>query len=480
MPLRVRSTGSLASLVALSLAAACGGGDGGTEPPAVATVAITSPTAAVNFATLTRTAQFTAVARDANAATVAGVTIAWNTSAPGVASVSSTGLVTAVAAGTANITASVGGVTSPAIAVNVVPVADSVRVTPATIAFGAIGSTRQIVANVTDSAGFPVGGAPVITFARAGAGTTATVSGTGLVTSTGVGTGDTAVVTANGNVTRIPITVAQLVATVTVSPSGTDTLRTTGRTKQYTAAAADSNGNPIAGATFVWSSSASGTATVGASTGLATAVADGSANIVANGGTATGQRTLVVRRYASTFSVTPPTATITTALGTQIFLGSAQDSVATDLPITWVTRQPAIVSLSAGTGTQVTANATGNGMTFVVMSAGTRTDSAQITVSNQPSAPLTATVTVGAGILFRSSRNTSSNPAVDTIAVGGSVTWEGQGGNHDVFSTGSPSFPNSPSPLNTSDYTFTFNTIGTYTYQCSIHGSQMSGRVVVR
>ena len=71
------------------------------------------------------------------------------------------------------------------------------------------------------------------------------------------------------------------------------------------------------------------------------------------------------------------------------------------------------------------------------------------------------------------------NPAVDTVAAGGSVTWNWVGPNHSVRSTGSPAFISSATQ-NTGSYQVTFATVGTYNYDCAVHGSAMTGRVVVR
>jgi hypothetical protein len=106
-------------------------------------------------------------------------------------------------------------------------------------------------------------------------------------------------------------------------------------------------------------------------------------------------------------------------------------------------------------------------------------------VADIPPPPAAISVTVGTGILFKSVRNGTQNPAVDTLAVGGTVTWNRVGGSHNVRSTGSPSFPNSydGGAANTvmgASYQNTFNTAGTYTYNCGIHGAAMSGRVVVK
>src|SRR5688572_16664765 len=68
----------------------------------VASVGVTPATLTL---TTGQTQQLTATLRDAGGAVLTGRTITWTTSAPTVATVSSSGLVTAVASGTATITA---------------------------------------------------------------------------------------------------------------------------------------------------------------------------------------------------------------------------------------------------------------------------------------------------------------------------------------------------------------------------------------
>lgn len=91
-------------------------------------------------------------------------------------------------------------------------------------------------------------------------------------------------------------------------------------------------------------------------------------------------------------------------------------------------------------------------------------------------------VTVG-NIYFRSARNGSQNPAVDTVAAGTSVTWAwNAAGSHSIQSTGTPAiFRNSVVMDGANDsYSVTLNTPGTYTYQCGVHGAAMTGRIVVQ
>jgi plastocyanin len=93
------------------------------------------------------------------------------------------------------------------------------------------------------------------------------------------------------------------------------------------------------------------------------------------------------------------------------------------------------------------------------------------------------TVTIG-NIFFRSGNNDTQNPAIDTVAVGTTVTWTltSTGSTpHTVRSEGSPTFSSSGELSgNGTTYTFTFNTPGTYQYDCAIHGELMTGRVVVQ
>ena len=89
-----------------------------------------------------------------------------------------------------------------------------------------------------------------------------------------------------------------------------------------------------------------------------------------------------------------------------------------------------------------------------------------------------------ANILFRSARNGSCDPAVDTVLAGTTVTWTwtGTGGtSHSIESEGATSFTSSAVMSgNGSSYSFQFTTPGTYQYDCAVHGSAMTGRIVVQ
>jgi plastocyanin len=97
--------------------------------------------------------------------------------------------------------------------------------------------------------------------------------------------------------------------------------------------------------------------------------------------------------------------------------------------------------------------------------------------------PLTAAVVVG-NIFFKSGLNGSVNPAVDTVAAGGTVTWTWtNSGNvpHTVESLSSAGFTSSDVLTGDgSTHRVTFTTPGTYQYDCAVHGTMMRGTIVVR
>ena len=93
------------------------------------------------------------------------------------------------------------------------------------------------------------------------------------------------------------------------------------------------------------------------------------------------------------------------------------------------------------------------------------------------------TVTIG-NIFFKSGHNGTQNPAVDTVAAGTTVTWTwtSTGGTaHSVHSEEAPTFTSSSILTgNGQTYTFTFTTPGTYQYDCAVHGTAMTGTIVVQ
>ena len=75
--------------------------------------------------------------------------------------------------------------------------------------------------------------------------------------------------------------------------------------------------------------------------------------------------------------------------------------------------------------------------------------------------------------------NFAFSPANITVKKGTSVTWNNKDSTtHTATSTSGPTSFDSGNLPNGKTYSFTFNTVGTYQYRCSIH-SNMTGTVTV-
>src|SRR6266702_4035563 len=147
----------------------------------VDTVLVTAATASL---TAGNTVQLSALMEDSAGNPLAGRAVTWTSNSSGVASVSASGLVQGVTAGSATISATSGGKTgTAAITVQAVPVA-LVTVSPASVTV-LVGQTVQLTATPKDAGGNPLAGRSVAW--SSGNATVATVGTSGLVTGRAVG-----------------------------------------------------------------------------------------------------------------------------------------------------------------------------------------------------------------------------------------------------------------------------------------------------
>ncbi|HET9133068.1 MAG TPA: choice-of-anchor B family protein [Gemmatimonadales bacterium] len=141
------------SALAVLLVAACGSDAAPTPAPTpdnvVASVTIDGPTA-LTFQTLGRTRTLAATARNAAGDAVSGATITWTRSSTSVVSVGSDGTVTALANGTATVTANVLGKTA-SVEVTVAQVPAGLTLTSPSQTLSQVGAATQLTATVTDS-----------------------------------------------------------------------------------------------------------------------------------------------------------------------------------------------------------------------------------------------------------------------------------------------------------------------------------------
>lgn len=139
--------------------------------------------------------------------------------------------------------------------------------------------------------------------------------------------------------------------------------------------------------------------------------------------------------------------------------------------VSWTVVSSSVASISPN-GAAVTVTGVANGQTDVTATVEGKSSSATITVTG--SFPASADVTVGPN-----GQNSFSPSQVD-IASGGSVnfTW-GSAVTHNVTFQSPPSPVNNIGDRSSGTATVTFNSPGTYNYECTIHGASMSGTVTV-
>src|SRR6059036_3073822 len=169
------------------IATQSGGTLASTAAVTISNVPVASVTVSPAAASLTAgaTTQLTATPKDANGTALSGRVVTWATSNAAAATVSASGLVTGVAAGSATITATSEGQSgTSAMTVTNVPVG-SVTVSPAAVSL-TVGQTMQLAAVTKDAAGNVLTGRTV-TWTTSNS-TVATVLATGLVTGVAAGT----------------------------------------------------------------------------------------------------------------------------------------------------------------------------------------------------------------------------------------------------------------------------------------------------
>jgi uncharacterized protein YjdB len=245
-------------------------------PPPVASVSVSLGSTSLNTG---QTTQATATTRDANNNVLTGRTVTWSSTNTAVATVNGSGLVTAVAAGSAQITATSEGqsgqasltVTAPA----PVPVA-SVTVSLASSSLNT-GQTTQATATTRDANNNVLTGR-VISWSSSNS-AVATVTGSGLVTAVAAGTAQiTATSEGHTGSASLTVTAPAPVPVASVSVSLASSSLNPGQTTQATATTRDANNNVLTGRTIAWASTNTSVATVNSS-GVVTAIAVGSATI---------------------------------------------------------------------------------------------------------------------------------------------------------------------------------------------------------
>jgi len=260
------------------------------EEPVLTEITVTPTTATLAIG---ETEQFTATALDQFGSAMTGVEIAWTSSDEAIGTIDANGTFTALAAGTADVTATAGNVTGSAtvtVEAPAEPVLDSIQITP-TGATIVIGDTQRFMVTARDQDGNVMSGVAVnwtssdetVGAIDADGIFSALAEGTATVTATVENITATANVTVNNGEPAL--------ASIVVVPSAI-TLGS-GETQQFTATAFDQFGAEMTGVEIAWTSSDEAVGTIDAD-GLFSALAEGTATITATAENETGTATVTV------------------------------------------------------------------------------------------------------------------------------------------------------------------------------------------
>ena len=318
-------------------------------PPPVASVTVTPSSLS---ALVGESKQFTVELRDAAGNLLTGRAVSWSSSAPGIASASTAGVVTGVAAGQATITATSGGKSGSA-TVTVPPIRYTVYVSGSSPL--SAGQTTPMSAYLAVSSCYSCGAInwSEVTWAssnpavatvyntRTSYGSTADVrgvaEGSAVITASYRGfTGTRAL-----NVTRA------LVTAVSVAPSPVTVV--IGQAAQLAATVRDATGATVTDRPVTWSSANPAVADV-TSAGRVIGIAVGSTTVKATAdGVSTSSAVLVNPVPVSTVAVSPADASIGAGQYTQLeaALRDAAGNVLTGRTVTWTTDNTAIADVTA-------------------------------------------------------------------------------------------------------------------------------------
>ncbi len=319
---------------------ACGGGDSpGTGPSGGGVVSVqVSGAATVNVGS---TIALSASPRDRNGSVLGGTPVSWSSSSPSVASVSSTGVVSGVAVGSAVITASAGGASGTA-TVTVTPddTPASITLTPAGPLALTGGATATLSSTVRASDGHVVASAPVTLSSSEPL--VATVTAGGVVTAGRTGT---ATITATSGPASASLTVTVTVGAAAQlflrnSPGGTAgaplTTQPVVEVRDKGGNLVPSAANPVTVSIASGGGSLTGTTTVNAVNGIATFTDLAIAGVA-------GTRTLA---FASPGLVSASSADVVIAAATTPVL--AMDT--TSLALTLISGRSQLVSIGIRNG----------------------------------------------------------------------------------------------------------------------------------
>jgi hypothetical protein len=410
----MRNVRALFALVALATWAGCGGGSGtgsGTvNNPALSSIQVSGPATTLAAGA---SQQMSAIG-SYNNGTQQNITtnVQWSSSDTSVATINSSGMLTAKAHGSVTVTAVLNNV-SGSTNLTVTTALVSITVSAATLAM-APGTAQQFIATGNYSDGSTQNLTGKVTWASSNT-AAATVSNSnptqGLTKA--LATGSTAISASMGQVVgTVTLTVTSAtIQSIAVSPANANI--PIGIAQQYTAIGtfSDSSTQDITGVVR-WQSSATGVASITVS-GLATALNMGSTTISAAFGGVNGSAPLTVNiANLASLSITPSNPTIAQNTTAQFkATGTFNDGSTRNLTnqVTWTSSDTTVATIGANSGIAAGQTRSVNGTAIIAATIGQISASTNLTVSN-------ATVT-----------SITVAPSGRTIPVGGQAGFQATG-----------------------------------------------------
>jgi uncharacterized protein YjdB len=359
----------------------------GTATPSglVATVVTPKNDTLTSF---TETVQLTAAGRDPSGNAIAG-SWSWVSRVPSVATVSSSGLVTAVADGSSWVVATEAGGTKDSAQITVQQRVASISVTPSSKTLY-VNGTFVFTASAVDGRGVPMAMQPVFAWtstqtsvatvtATSGSVNTFAVGSTQIRAASGAAVG-VATLTVLTPITRIDV----MHDTAGAAAPDSFTMNALGQQRLYRAVALDTLLNPMTGVTFTWSSTNPSVAAIDSTTATqarATAAANGVTSIRAAAQGVTGSASLTVAQLLASIDLSPVSSSIAPS-GTTSLVARGKDAngrFITGGAFTFSSSNPSVATVNATTGV-VTGVA--NGSTNITATSGAVTSNvATVTVS---------------------------------------------------------------------------------------------------
>jgi uncharacterized protein YjdB len=399
LALRRASAGALVALLASNVAAiltltSCGGsvgGDAGPTTPSTPIPILTTVLVALSGGSVQvgQTVTASASGIDQNGAAISPGAVTWSSGSPAVATVSISGVVTGVAVGSAQITATSASGKQGHATVAVSPaVVVSVDVAPSTANL-TVGQTQALTATPRDAAGNPIPGKTVNWTSS----DVSALSGTVL--------GNAATVTALAAATvKVTASVDGVsgVSTVTIAPPGAAIVKSVtlsassltldiNQAATITASVRDASGAVIVGKVVQWQTSDASVAggVVSGNSATIQGFAVGSALVTATSDGIAAQLPVTVRTTApapvATVTLSPASASIVVggALPMVATLRDANGNTITGRPIAWTSSNTSIVSGAASGATAVLTGAAAGTATITATSEG-KSGTAQVTI----------------------------------------------------------------------------------------------------